>query len=280
VQPDTDGDGVGDACDPCPLLAGALTCPAPDPADVDGDGILNAVDDCPLVADPNQADADADGKGDACDACPNDANPGSAACPVSIYAVKDGTLPVGTAVAVRQALVTARAPSGFFLQVKAGDPGYAGADFSGVWVPATGNAVAAGDRVTLLTATIGDFFGQRQLSGASVVIESSLGEAPPVPVVALPADLATGGARAAALEGVLVTVQGVTVTDAAPPLGVGDTAPSGEFVVDGALRVDDLFFAASPLPVVGQGYAAITGVLAFRHQDSKVEPRSAADLVP
>lgn len=50
-SPDTDGDGIVDACD----------------LDDDGDGILDAVDNCPLNANPEQADADGDGIGDACD---------------------------------------------------------------------------------------------------------------------------------------------------------------------------------------------------------------------
>ena len=58
-QRDSDGDGVGDACDPTPL------------PDQDGDGVADGVDNCPLTANPDQRDSDRDGVGDACDATPN-----------------------------------------------------------------------------------------------------------------------------------------------------------------------------------------------------------------
>jgi len=51
-QTDTDGDGLGDACD----------------TDDDNDGVPDASDNCPLTANPSQADLDGDGIGDACDA--------------------------------------------------------------------------------------------------------------------------------------------------------------------------------------------------------------------
>ena len=64
-QSDTDLDGLGDACDLCPL----------DPDnDIDGDGVCGDEDNCPTVANSDQADVDGDSLGDVCDPCPNDAD--------------------------------------------------------------------------------------------------------------------------------------------------------------------------------------------------------------
>ncbi len=96
-QTDTDGDGIGDACDDVDDSPDGTdgdtdgdgiddeddNCPAHPNAgqgDQDGDGVGDACDDdrdgdgvddgddnCPLVANPDQADRDGDGLGDACD---------------------------------------------------------------------------------------------------------------------------------------------------------------------------------------------------------------------
>ncbi len=55
-QADSDGDGIGDACD--------TVTP---PSDQDNDGIADAEDNCPTTPNPNQADSDGDGIGNACD---------------------------------------------------------------------------------------------------------------------------------------------------------------------------------------------------------------------
>ncbi len=72
--PDTDGDGVPNSTDNCPQD------PNPGQRDTDGDGLGNKCDpdddndqvrdesdNCPLVANPGQRDSDGDGVGNACD---------------------------------------------------------------------------------------------------------------------------------------------------------------------------------------------------------------------
>ncbi|HJQ98398.1 MAG TPA: FG-GAP-like repeat-containing protein, partial [Candidatus Polarisedimenticolaceae bacterium] len=80
VLVDSEGDGVKDACDLCPLVADPTQADADGNgvgdacqacaigSDLDADGVCGAADNCPAVANVGQADFDADGAGDACDA--------------------------------------------------------------------------------------------------------------------------------------------------------------------------------------------------------------------
>jgi hypothetical protein len=87
AQTDTDGDGLGDGCDPdidadgilnerdnCPLLVTESSTDSDKDGtgdacdgDIDGDDVQNDLDLCPEIANPNQEDVDGDGIGDACD---------------------------------------------------------------------------------------------------------------------------------------------------------------------------------------------------------------------
>lgn len=71
---DTDGDGVDDRIDNCPLVANPDQKDTDDDgvgdacdSDFDGDGVDDASDNCPSVPNPGQEDTDGDGIGDACD---------------------------------------------------------------------------------------------------------------------------------------------------------------------------------------------------------------------
>ena len=68
LGPDSDNDGVLDACDNC------VGTSNPDQPDLEADSFGDACDNCPAVSNEDQADGDADNVGDMCDNCPADAN--------------------------------------------------------------------------------------------------------------------------------------------------------------------------------------------------------------
>ena len=65
-NPDSDGDGLGDACDIC--------ADGDDTIDTDFDEVPEACDNCPGLPNINQLDQDGDNFGDACDNCPKESN--------------------------------------------------------------------------------------------------------------------------------------------------------------------------------------------------------------
>lgn len=64
-KPEDCADGLDNNCDG-QIDAADSSCQI---ADTDGDGITDAQDNCPIASNPDQADWDQDGKGDACDFC-------------------------------------------------------------------------------------------------------------------------------------------------------------------------------------------------------------------
>jgi cytosine/adenosine deaminase-related metal-dependent hydrolase len=264
AQADTDKDGQGDACDPCPLQANVTVCPIVR-GDVDGDGIPDATDNCPDEPNADQMDKDKDDRGDACDPCPNEANPGTAGCVVTIHAIKDGTVPVGTSATVTGAIVTAvRASHGFYAQSAA-----TGGDYEGIYVFSATATVAVGDRIRA-EGVVTSFFGALELGAATTTVLAQAA-ATPAPLEVNATDVGPAGARAQKLEGSLVTVKNVSVQSV-----VGTTA----YVVDAGLGVGKVLYAPAALPAVDDSFASITGVLSYSTADGpRLQPRSAADVV-
>jgi hypothetical protein len=101
-------------------------------------------------------------------------------------------------------------------------------------------------------------------------------------MVVSPADIATDGVLAWALEGVFVEVRDVEVTEVEPEPGPGDGrdgAPTNEFRVADSLRINDFIYLLEALPAVGDRFAAIRGSLRYGNGNSKIEIRAADDLV-
>jgi large repetitive protein len=209
----------------------------------------------------------------------------------SIYSVKEGRL-VDEAVVTVDGVVTALRLndegrySHLVVQVAEDNGAYRSVENSGLWVylnntdmePLRDAPPPVGSWVSL-TGQVNHFYDQWQIQHVERL--DVLGQAAlPTPVVVNAADIATGGARAWVLEGSLVTVQNVEVTQLEPEAGPGDGqegAPTNEFLITGNLRVDDYFYLRSPAPSVGDRFQSITGVLRYGNGHSKIEPRDAND---
>jgi len=248
-----------------------------DPTDVDSDGLLNASDNCPGVSNPEQEDGDDDGVGDACDECPAYWNPGGTGCPTSIYSIKTGDKPVGASVAVLDALVTAVAYNGVFITVDPDSDAYDGPEYASTYVYFPEETMPVpGDRVSV-GGVVNEFYGQLQIAASTIEVLSS-GNDIPEPVLVTPEDIISGGSMAEALEGSLVRVEAVSVTNTSPSGSSGETV-EGEFEVTGGLPVDDLMYILDPAPVEGQVFAALVGTVRLSWNRNKLNPRDINDYV-
>ena len=264
AQPNFDADAQGDSCDVCPVAAEATMC-VMDPEDYDGDGVKNDVDNCPREANPAQEDADADGRGDVCDA-PQ----------ASIYDINSGSVPKGMLVGLKDMVVTGTGTDGYFLQLDPASPAFVDIKRSGIFIydrAATG--LNLGDRVSL-DGTVGEFFGGLQLTDPKHVIVTSKG-AVPDPVVLTPAEILPSSPGRIDYQGVLVRVNGQTVSD------ISEYEKFKSVKLESGLYLDDILYEF-PQPPVGQVYSAVIGGLQFRaftkDDTARISPRSAADLLP
>jgi predicted extracellular nuclease len=194
-----------------------------------------------------------------------------AAPPATIYDVQQGMFTPGDLVLLQDVIVTTPFNfdgDGFFVQ-EAGGGEYSGIS---VYLPSAGGFVPSPGDVVTICGEYDEFFDQSQLevaSGADVMVTGN-GPAPAPDLVT--SDEVGGGASAEAWEGVLVRIENATVTTEANMFG--------EWEVDGALLLDDLFFdmGSWPEPPVDTVYASITGVMTFSFENYKLAPRTEADL--
>ncbi|MCK6573357.1 lamin tail domain-containing protein [Myxococcota bacterium] len=221
--------------------------------------------------------------------CPVLCTDAAGGCPTDIYTLRTD-LPLDLDVAVRGVVIAVRRDpdnparvSDLVVQVSPEAPEYRGAADSGLWVylidapvPLPIADFAPGDLLDLRGRSQ-DYFGQHQLHNVRRVERLERDHPlPPFSVVA-PQDVATGGPLADVLEATLIEVRSVSVIDVDPPVGEGDLAPIGEFMVTGGLRVND-FLHATPFPLAGVRYDRLSGVLRLGNADTKLEPRGPDDV--
>jgi len=163
---------------------------------------------------------------------------------------------------------------GFFIS----DPG--GGEYSGLLIVMKGDIdfdSQVGDELTVRGVYV-EFCGvgdspseycSSQIELTQVPEVTGDGDAPAPHLVSDPASIATGGPLMYVWEHSLVQVRDVVVTN--PDLGFG------EFELTGGLRVDDMIYAHTP--VQGQEISSLTGFLYIAFGSSKLEPRSADDVV-
>jgi len=263
-QPDADGDGLGDECDPTPL-----------PPDVDNDNVPNDADNCPVDANTDQADNDIDAKGNVCDFCADTANPDHS-CPLdattTIEDIQMGNVATGRAVQVNGVVVTAVWSNGVYVQ----DPNASAPAYSGVhaFTGAT-PTVAVGDVVNVV-GTTAEYFTETEIDNSqitSLAMSMALSATP----------VTTAQALDEAYEGVLVRITDTTSTNntydcsvegACTDANVWEVVgPAGAVVVyDRAYQDADWVSKIGTYPV--------TGVMMYRWNRRRILPRTTADFGP
>ncbi|WP_428267460.1 thrombospondin type 3 repeat-containing protein [Haliangium sp.] len=259
--PDSDGDGLGDACDPTPL-----------PEDLDGDQVSNVDDNCPFDQNLDQADDDTDSKGNSCDFCPAVANP-DGVCPpaaVTITDIQMGAVATGSAVRVVDVVVTGVHSRGVAVQ----DPAADSAAYSGVFVFTGGSTGAAVGDIVTVQGEVVEYFDLTELNNATV---TRTGSGQPI----APVELTVAEAAGEPYEGVLVRL-----TDAADVVSPYDCSADDSGCSDANLwqvngsagiLVYDLLYQDSDWSAQ-TGTTPVTGVMHYRFERRRIMPRTGADF--
>ena len=135
----------------------------------------------------------------------------------------------------------------------------------------TVHSVAEGDSV-VLTGTVNEYYGLTQILDVTEFVVYGTALQPFDPITVTAAEIMTGGTMAEAYEGVLVKVENVSVDD--PDLGYGEWS-----FTDGtnSVMVDDIWdYYFDP---ADQALTEIVGVMTYSHDNTKLLPRLARDIV-
>ncbi|MBJ7458757.1 MAG: thrombospondin type 3 repeat-containing protein [Thermoleophilaceae bacterium] len=246
---------------PTPPAPTGPTGPPNLPTDTDADGIADTSDNCPVVANADQADNDADAKGDLCDECPTNANPGAEFCAATVYAVKNGTLPIGSNVQLSGLVVTAVSGTSARAQLPVGHLAYTGVNYSAIQlIYPSAPSLQLGDVLSVGGMILGGL--ELQVANSTVTSTQSL----PAATVLTGAEL---NALGQAMDCALVTVNNATSVSA--------------YNTTGWLMTDGTQFAVLPtilgtLPSQGAGFASITGIKSDDGVNQILLPRTAADI--
>jgi hypothetical protein len=260
-------------CAPNCLSLDASACHARNPLDRDDDGIEDAQDNCPDLAIREQSDADGDGIGDGCDPCP--ANPGT--CLVSVSALREGAVPLGSRVKVENLLISAIQDQWLALQLLA-DPqtspifGRNTGISATVLEPAFRIGLNVGQRVTV-EGTFEQVYGTDMINVTAAPTVTSAAEQ----LIPLPVGLAVleSAAFAKPLESLLVRVDGLTVRAGIDVRGHQELSDD----VGHTIMMQSRFHRAN-LPV-GTRIASLVGVAQGDSSPARtvVGPRDASDIV-
>ncbi|MCB9742727.1 MAG: hypothetical protein H6741_20670 [Alphaproteobacteria bacterium] len=189
----------------------------------------------------------------------------------NIRALRQGAHGLGDTVTIEGIVLGGQLEIGMFVAERDGEP------WSGVWVyaPNDTQALAEGTRVRVTGV-----YEEYSQEGAGTLTELNLEDSGEISVldaaVALPAATVLSvaqladPAQAEPYESMLVELRDVRVTNT--DLGYG------EWELEGAVIVDDYFFAPAAL-TQGETFTSVTGVLNFHYGAFKIEPRYPRDLV-
>jgi large repetitive protein len=267
VQPDTDRDGIGDACDPTPLGT-----------DLDGDGRDNSTDVCALVSDDG-ADRDMDDKGDACDECPDSSNPDHICdAPVVSVATVQSPLPRRTRIQLNDLTVIGLDANGMYLQ----DRGIASGERAGIYgFLGFRPFVRIGDVLTVAGYSL-EYFGLTEIESPGTLAATTGGPAP------TPLRLTVAQAADPRYQGVLVTLTDVTRVDSpydCVPDGCTTNQPNLWEINDTIVAHNKAFSGTTAqwtgaIPPANGGGIEVTGIMSYSFNRRRILPRSTADFAP